>query len=98
MNEQTYLESIIAPLLAHPEELKIEHQLDEKGVLLTIKAHSADMGRIIGKAGSTANAVRTLLRQYGAAHQQHISVKISDPAGYVRPSYDSPTDREMLEN
>ena len=95
MNEQTYLESIIAPLLAHPEDLNIAHQIDEKGVLLTIKANASDMGRVIGRGGSTANSIRTLMKQYGALHQQHISVKISDPEGYVRPV--AQTDRDMLE-
>jgi len=84
INEQTYLESIITPLLAHPEELKIDHIVDEKGVLLTITAHQIDMGRIIGKAGATANAIRTILRQYGGLHNMHISVKISDPVGSER--------------
>lgn len=95
MNEQTYLESILVPLLANPKDLKVEHQVDEKGILLTVKAHSSDMGRIIGKAGSTANSVRNLVRQYGALHQQHISVKISDPEGYVKPLH-STSDRDML--
>ncbi len=94
MNEQTYLESIVIPLLSKPEDLKIERADDEKGILLTITANAADMGRLIGKAGSTANSIRSLVRQYGALHAQHISVKINDPIGGRAP-YKS--DREMIE-
>ena len=85
MNEQTYLESIITPLLAHPEELKIDHVVDDKGILLTVTAHQADMGRIIGKGGATANSIRTLVRQYGGLIEKHISVKITDPVGSEKP-------------
>ena len=95
MNEQTYLESIVTPLLSHPEDLKIDHVVDDKGILLTITAHQADMGRIIGKGGATANSIRTLVRQYGALHEKHISVKITDPVGFEKP-YKTPSDSEML--
>ena len=97
MNEQTYLESIVTPLLSHPEDLKIDHVVDDKGILLTISAHKADMGRIIGKGGATANSLRTILRQYGALTEQHISVKITDPVGSEK-HYKSHTlsDSEML--
>jgi len=95
MNEQTYLESIVAPLLSHPENLKIDHVVDEKGILLTITAHRDDMGRIIGKGGATANSIRTLVRQYGGLIEKHISVKITDPVGFERP-YKSQSDSEML--
>ncbi len=99
MNEKTYLESIVKPLLSRPEELVIEHVVDERGVLLTITASADDMGRLIGKAGSTANALRSLLRQYGSLTKAHISVKINDPVGGRRvPSYGETRDREMLEN
>jgi len=95
MNEQTYLESIVAPLLSHPEDLKIGHVVDDKGILLTISANQSDMGLIIGKGGATANSLRTILRQYGSLHEKHISVKITDPIGFEKP-YKSQSDREML--
>lgn len=98
MNEQNYLESIVKPLLSRPEALVLEHTTDERGILLTVTAHGDDMGRLIGKAGSTANSLRSLLRQYGALTQRHISVKINDPIGGRRtpaPSYGS--DKALLE-
>ena len=95
MNEQTYLESIVTPLLSHPEDLKIDHVVDDKGILLTISANQSDMGRIIGKGGATANSLRTILRQYGSLHEKHISVKITDPVGFERP-YKSQSDSAML--
>lgn len=99
MNETTYLENIVTPLLSHPEDLKIEQVVDEKGVLLTLTANGEDMGRLIGKLGCTANAIRTLLRQYGVLHEAHISVKINDPLIGSRTFTRKPqmSDREMVE-
>lgn len=99
MNEKQYLESIVKPLLSRPEALVLEHTTDERGILLTITASGDDMGRLIGKAGSTANSLRSLLRQFGALTQRHISVKINDPIGGRRspaPSYGG-SDKSMLE-
>lgn len=101
MNEKIYLENIITPLLSIPNDIEINQTIDERGVLLTLTVASADMGRIIGKLGATANAIRLLMRQYGAATQKHISVKINDPVGsvpYRRPEAYASRDREMLEN
>lgn len=79
MNEETkYLESIVKPLLAYPDDIKIEHSVDEKGVLLQLSANKVDMGRIIGKAGITANSIRTLVKQYGVLREKHVSVKINE--------------------
>ena len=78
MNEKEYLESILIPLLTQKDDLEVIQTSDERGVLLSVTAHKDDMGRIIGKQGVTANSIRTLMRQYGATRQLHISVKIND--------------------
>jgi len=78
MEETEYLKSIVSPLLSHPEDLHIQQSVDEKGVLLLLEANKEDMGRIIGKAGITANSIRTLLRQFGVLRQAHVSVKINE--------------------
>jgi len=75
--EQKYLESIISPLLEHPDDLKVENTIDERGILLQLSVNKIDMGRIIGKAGVTANAIRILMKQYGVLKEKHISVKIN---------------------
>lgn len=92
MNDTYYLESILKPLLSNPDDLKIDRIQDEKGILLTLTVNGKDMGRVIGKAGATANALRLLTRQYGVLHDQHISVKINEPVTGRQKS-----DREMLD-
>jgi len=75
--EEKYLEAIITPLLSQTPQ--IEKKMDERGVLLTLSVCKADMGRIIGKNGDTARAIRRLLRQYGMNNQAIISLKINEP-------------------
>lgn len=76
-----YLTAIIRPLIQYPESLVVTESQDPMGVLLTVDLHAEDMGRVIGKSGTTAQGIRTLLRAYGATHGARISLKINEPAG-----------------
>ena len=80
-SEVAYLINIVSPLVNDQGALKVEHTTDERGTLLTLSVGRFDMGRIIGKEGNTALAIRTLLRQYGGATKQVISLKINEPEG-----------------
>lgn len=83
-NEILYLEAIVKPLVSYPEEVRIEKTSDEMGILLSLNLHKDDMGKIIGKEGNTARAIRHIVRQYGMSRQARISIKINEPAGSVR--------------
>jgi hypothetical protein len=48
-------------------------------VLLELTVNPDDMGKIIGKAGATAKAIRTLLRVMGAKHDARYNLKIVEP-------------------
>ena len=78
-NPNTYLEAIIKPLMSQPEAVKIENKIDELGTLLTVTVAKEDMGKIIGKAGETAKAIRRLIHQWGMTNQARIAIKISEP-------------------
>ena len=84
--EVDYLEAIINPIIKG--DVKIEKKIDERGVLLTVKLDQEDIGRVIGKKGETARAIRRLIRQYGMANDMHIAVKIYEPDKAVDDSVD----------
>ncbi len=75
----TYLEAIVKPLVGRPEEVKVESKTDERGVLLTMSIAKEDMGRVIGKQGETARALRRLIRQWGLTHDARVAIKINEP-------------------
>jgi hypothetical protein len=55
------------------------------GVLLTLDVNAADMGKVIGRMGNTAKAIRTLLRVVGMKNNSRVNLKISEPEGGLRP-------------
>lgn len=79
--DQEFLEFVVKGLVEHPEEVKIGRTVDEMGVLLTLDLHPDDMGKVIGRSGNTAKAIRTLLRVVGMKHNARVNLKINEPAG-----------------
>lgn len=73
------LENIISALVTNTDEIEINETTDEMGVLLTLYVAKEDMGKVIGKNGDTAKAIRTLLRVSGAKENAKVSLKIAEP-------------------
>jgi predicted RNA-binding protein YlqC (UPF0109 family) len=79
--DQEFLEYVIKALVEKPEKVEISRVVDEMGVLLTLKVDQEDMGKIIGRDGNTAKAVRTLLRVVGMKNNARVNLKINEPDG-----------------
>lgn len=80
MNEdQIFLETIIKGIVQFPESVKTTRKVDEMGVLINLDVDKSDMGRIIGREGNTANAIRTLLRVVGMKNNARVNLKINEP-------------------
>jgi predicted RNA-binding protein YlqC (UPF0109 family) len=82
--DQEFLEFVVKGLVEHPDSVKIGRTVDEMGVLLTLDLHPDDMGKVIGRSGNTAKAIRTLLRVVGMKHNARVNLKINEPAGGTR--------------
>ena len=80
-SDKEFLEYLIKALVDHPEDVKIDRKVDEMGVLLSLKVNPEDMGQIIGKAGATARAIRSLVRIVGLKNHARVNLKIEEPAG-----------------
>ncbi|MBI2591997.1 KH domain-containing protein [Candidatus Saccharibacteria bacterium] len=76
--DQQFIEYIIKSIVGHPEDIKIERRIDEKGVLLELSVNPEDLGRVIGKRGATAQSIRTLLRALGTKNDARYNLKIID--------------------
>ena len=84
--DQEFLEFLVEHIVNNPKEVKVERTVDEMGVLLTLRVNPEDMGALIGREGSTARAIRTLLRIVGAKNNARVNLKIEEPEGGKRPS------------
>jgi len=79
--DQEFLDFMIRALVDNPAAVKTDRKVDEMGVLLTLTVDPADMGKIIGRAGQTAKAIRSLLRVVGMKHNARVNLKIEEPEG-----------------
>lgn len=78
-HDTAFLEHVVKELVEHPTDVKITRTVDEMGVLLTLDVHPDDMGKVIGRAGNTAKAIRTLLRVVGMKNNARVNLKINEP-------------------
>ena len=83
--DKIFLEYVVKALVDNPNDVKIDRTVDEMGVLITLTVNPADMGKIIGRMGNTAKAIRTLLRIIGMKNNARVNLKINEPAGSMRP-------------
>lgn len=79
--DKDFLEYVVKALVDNPNDVKIDRRVDEMGVLLSLKVHPDDMGQIVGKGGSTARAIRSLVRIVGLKNHARVNLKIEEPAG-----------------
>jgi predicted RNA-binding protein YlqC (UPF0109 family) len=72
-----FLEYVARALVEKPDEVEVE--VDEAGdeVTLTLVVNEHDMGRVIGRDGRIANAMRSLLRVMGARDGRHVELEIT---------------------
>lgn len=83
-SDQDFLEYVVKMLVDNPDDVKVSRQVDEMGVLLTLDVNPADMGKVIGRSGNTAKAIRILLRVVGMKNNARVNLKINEPAGSAR--------------
>lgn len=79
--DEQFLEYVVKALVDNPGDVKVERKVDEMGVLLTLKVSPEDMGQIVGREGSTARAIRTLVRIIGIKNHARVNLKIEEPEG-----------------
>mgnify|MGYP003590575029 CR=1 FL=1 len=79
--DQQFVEYIVKSLVSNPDAVVVTRTIDEKGVLLELTVDPEDLGRVIGKRGSTAQSIRSLLRALGTKNDARYNLKIIDPTG-----------------
>lgn len=82
--DKDFLEYLVKSMVDNPDKVKVDRKVDEMGVLITLKVDPEDMGKIIGRMGNTAKAIRTLLRVVGLKNNARVNLKIEEPEGGAR--------------
>ncbi len=82
--DKEFLEYLVKSIVDHPDDVKVDRKVDELGVLLLLKVNPQDMGQVVGRQGSTAKAIRSLLRIVGIKNNARVNLKIEEPEGSNR--------------
>lgn len=87
--DQQFVEYIVKSVVGNPDAVQITRTVDERGVLLELTVDANDLGRVIGKRGSGAQALRTLLRALGTKNDARYNLKIVDNGEAPAPREES---------
>jgi predicted RNA-binding protein YlqC (UPF0109 family) len=78
-NMRDLLDYLARELVDDPDAVQVEQVDDERGVLLTLRVAQDDMGKVIGRGGRTARAIRIVMKAAGMrAGIHHTGVEIVD--------------------
>ena len=83
--DQEFVEMLVKAVVAHPDDVRTDRIVDERGVLITLHVNPEDMGYVIGRQGQTARAIRTLAKVVGAKNNARVNLKIMEPEGSRGP-------------
>ena len=96
--DQEFIESLVKSIVNHPEDVKTERTVDDRGVLITLHINQEDMGYVIGRQGQTARALRILLKTVGAKANARVNLKIYEPEGERRAYHERRGVETQLQN
>ncbi|KAB7708029.1 KH domain-containing protein [Bacillus aerolatus] len=69
--------AIVKPLVDYPEQVTVEEKEEGNKSIYRLSLHSEDIGKVIGKHGRIAKAIRTIITAAAnAAHQKKVYVEI----------------------
>lgn len=72
------IKRIVESLVDNPEQVAISEVKGKHSTVLEIKVAKEDIGKIIGKQGRTAQAIRTILNAVSAKEKNRIIIEIID--------------------
>jgi predicted RNA-binding protein YlqC (UPF0109 family) len=73
------MEFIAKSLVEHPEDVQVKESGNGDRVRLELKVNADDMGRVIGKSGRVANAIRALLRVAAERNGKQVTLDVLEP-------------------
>lgn len=70
------LEFLAKSLVDHPDQVRVEHCESEQAITLKLQVASTDMGKVIGKHGRIAKAIRTVVSAAATTGKKKVFVDI----------------------
>ncbi|MFQ6096765.1 MAG: KH domain-containing protein [Armatimonadota bacterium] len=76
---QELVEHLVRALVDHPDQVQVRQVEGERTVMFEVKVAPDDMGKVIGRQGRTANALRTLVSAAAMKQRRRATLEILDP-------------------
>jgi uncharacterized protein len=73
------LDHLARQLVDSPDDVRVERVEDANGVVLRLHVAPDDVGKVIGRKGRIARALRTVVRASGARRRERFLLEIVDP-------------------
>ena len=78
-NAADFVRYVLQELCEEKDQITVEANRDDLGILVTVTVAESDMGKLIGKQGQTISALRTLVRIVGARDSERVNLKVLEP-------------------
>lgn len=72
------LETVAKALVSEPDHVSVNEIRDDKGIILELSVDKDDIGKVIGKQGRIAKAIRTVVKAAAVKNNEHVVVDILD--------------------
>ena len=72
------LEHLVKGIVDNPDQVQVSERSTTRGDLLEVRVHPDDLGRVIGRSGRTANALRTLVTALADGRRVRVDVVDTD--------------------
>lgn len=78
MSSRDTLEFIVSFLVDNPDDIRVEESVEGRTVIFDLFVHPDDIGKVIGRGGRTARALRTVVKAAAAKENRNAIVEIVD--------------------
>ncbi len=78
MDYEKFVGDLIKPLVLKPEEVVVKQFGDDENISIQVLVNSEDFGRVIGKKGRIANAIRTIAYACAARDNKRLEISIEE--------------------
>ena len=72
------VEFVARELVDNPDAVEVTEEQDDRGLLIKLRVDPDDMGKVIGRSGRTARAIRSVVRAAAARQDLQVHVEIVD--------------------
>ncbi|CCV66379.1 MAG: KH domain-containing protein [Paracholeplasma sp.] len=77
INYDVLIKNMVTPLVLHPEDVLVKTLADDGNELaIQVLVHEDDLGRVIGKGGKIASAIRTIVYAGASKEGKHVRIDI----------------------